>query len=178
MTLTTFGDFDGDLSDTFDVEVYVEIVPDRDIEDAYLIANWRRSEADELKLLCPLGDLRANKKRDHKFYLTVHKRFENSTYRLLFMAGGIQVVALEVRVPGFNLTPLEEYKKEHGDKLEDGGPQPIAKVVPKHVLHKKLVDRNTANPGPQDDKAIPVEATIDKNGFATKMKVDKKEVHD
>ena len=178
MTITTFGDFDGDLSDSFEADIEIEIIPDRDIDDAYLIANWKRSEKDELKLICPLGDLRANKKKKEQFFLNVHKRFENSRYNLLFMAGGVQVVALEVRVPGFNLTPLEEYKKEQGEKLEDGGPQPISREVPKHVLHQKLVERNTANPGVQDDKAIPVEATISESGFVTKMKIDKEDVHD
>ena len=88
------------------------------------------------------------------------------------------MTALEVRVPGFDLTPLQEYQKEHGEKLKDGGPEPMVREVPKHVLHQKLVERNTTNPSHLDDKSISVSTTIDENGFVTKMSIDPKDVHD
>ena len=178
LTLTTYTDSSGDLSDSFEAEVEVVIRSNRDFKDAYLIAHWRKPNGDHTKIACAIGDLKAGQKRNLSYRLPVHKSFEHSTYKLFFMAGGVQIMSSSSDISEYVLSPIDEYKKEHGSDLKDGGPAPISTILPKHILYKNLLDRHAAGEVGNIPSPIPVITTINKDGYVIKMEIEEKDLSD
>lgn len=178
LTMVTYTSNGGGLSDSFEAQIELEIKPNRDVPDAYLVVNWRKSESDQLKLVCPIGNLKAGKTKKLEYFLPVHKSYTNTRYRLHFMTGGVEMVSSTVETTSADLSPFEEYQKKQGSDLEDGPALPFYQVLPKHLMFRRIYERNSERTEGNQSNTIRVIATIDEYGYVTDFKFEEKKVSD
>jgi len=151
------------VTDVIHISFEIDIRPNRDFEETFILLTWIRNDGDEQMVACPLGELKANRTRKRIYNLSVEDSFRNSRYSFMFMSGGLSIPHSSLDMEF--ITPMDHYReKMAGKPIPDGGPKLLNRIVPRQVTSKG--DASEVLPG-----RVVLNATIDRNGYVTAVSV-------